>query len=227
MPSPSPAPADPATPVPILTDPATQTVTPGAPPPARRVIGELIRGRVLRLISRGRRALFGGMEIALDPERTTTVTGTLDDVNVVAARGWDPALRVTVMGANPGGINILRSPRWAEIQERHRALLDAGDRRGYWAAVTRDFWAEVNEPWMRAAIARGDQFRFVSDPANPTKIFVTEDGAFVLDAADQRIPSIFGREVELLRAAGYVFEGAIARRPSSTPPSVPPAAPPP
>jgi hypothetical protein len=103
--------------------------------------------------------------IRLDPDTTTTVTGTLRDVETVAVRGQKlPGL--TAMGDNPGGINILRSPKWSLLQEKYKALLEAGDTTGYWKAVTNEFWDTVNKPWLDDAIARGDSFRFVSDPSD-------------------------------------------------------------
>jgi hypothetical protein len=109
------------------------------------------------------------------------------------------------MGEHPGGVNILRSPQWQEIQSRHRPILESGDHLRYWRTVTDEFWTTVNQPWLDEAIARGDNFRFVSSPTDPRAIFVTENGRFVLDEHNERIPSIFGREVEYLQSCGYTF----------------------
>jgi len=68
------------------------------------------------------------------------------------------------MGDNVGGINILRSPKWGEIQAKFKPLLDAGDTTAYWKSVTNEFWETVNKPWLDDAIKRGDNFRFVSKP---------------------------------------------------------------
>ena len=170
-----------------------------------RVIGRFSNGSHLEIISRSSGELYGGNRIGLAADRTTTVTGTLADVNTVATRGGRlPG--VTAMGSNPGAINILRSPRWAAIQEAHRPILEAGETARYWRTVTDEFWNTVNRPWLDEAIARGDQFRFVSNPADDAATFVTNGrGVFQLDEAGQRIRSIFGREVDYLRSRGYRF----------------------
>jgi hypothetical protein len=118
------------------------------------------------------------------------LTGTLDDTNAVARRG-ERLPGATQMGENVGGINILRSPKWGEIQATYKPLLEAGDTTGYWKAVTNEFWDTVNKPWLDEAIARGDNFRFVSNPANEKALFVTagKDNAFVLDSG-KKIQSI-------------------------------------
>jgi len=85
-----------------------------------------------------RRQLHGGNTIKLDPNATTTLTGTLDDTNAVARRG-ERLPGATQMGDNVGGINILRSPKWGEIQVKYKPLLDAGDTTAYWKAVTDEF----------------------------------------------------------------------------------------
>jgi hypothetical protein len=170
-----------------------------------RVIGRYSNGSHLEIIHKGRPTLHGGNTIRLAPDTTTTVTGTLRDVETVAIRG-QKLPGVTVMGDNPGGINILRSPKWNLLQEKYKVLLEAGDTTGYWKAVTNEFWDTANKPWLDDAIARGDSFRFVSDPSDEKAVFVTigKDREFVLDGG-AKIQSIFGREVDYLRAKGYVF----------------------
>jgi hypothetical protein len=170
-----------------------------------RIIGRYQHGSQLEIIPRSKKdVLHGGNTIRLDTDTTTTVTGTLDNVNTVAQRG-ERLPGATLMGENPGGINILRSPQWRAIQEKYRSALEAGDHQGYWKLVTDEFWETMNKPWLDAAMARGDKFRFVSNPADEAAIFVRERDAFVLDANGRRIQSIFGREVEYLRAHGYTF----------------------
>ena len=170
-----------------------------------RVIGRYSNGSHLEIIARGQ-PLHGGNLIRLDPNATTTVTGTLDDVNKVARRGAQlPG--ATSMGANPGGINILRSPQWAAIKAKHMSLLDSGDELRYWQTVTDEFWRTVNKPWLDEALARGDKFRFISNATDESAIYVTRrSGEFVLDEGSNRIKSIFGREVDYLEAHGYVFQ---------------------
>ncbi|HEX2687118.1 MAG TPA: DUF4157 domain-containing protein [Kofleriaceae bacterium] len=167
-------------------------------------IGTYSHGSQLEIISKDVK-LHGGNTIKLDPDATTTLTGTLDDTNAVARRG-ERLPGATQMGENVGGINILRSPKWAEIQTKYKPLLDAGDTTAYWRAVTNEFWDTVNKPWLDEAIARGDNFRFVSNPENEKALFVTagKDNAFVLDNG-KKIQSIFGREVDYLKAKGYTF----------------------
>jgi len=167
-------------------------------------IGTYSHGSQLEIISKDVK-LHGGNTIKLDPDATTTLTGTLDDTNAVARRG-ERLPGATQMGENVGGINILRSPKWGEIQVKYKPLLEAGDTTAYWRAVTNEFWDTVNKPWLDEAIARGDNFRFVSNPENEKALFVTagKDNAFVLDNG-KRIQSIFGREVDYLKAKGYTF----------------------
>ncbi len=174
-----------------------------------KTIGDYQPGSQLEIISR-KSKLHGGNTIALDPKRTTTVTGTLKDTNTVATRGVnaDGSLNgITKMGENSGGINILRSPQWAKIQDKHKALLTAGKTTEYWQTVCDEFWETVNRPWLDAAIKRGDQLRFVSNPTSETALYVTQKNGrdFVLDGSGQKILSIFGREVEYLKKMGYTF----------------------
>ena len=170
-----------------------------------KVIGTYQHGSQLQILSRDVK-LHGGNTIKLDPDATTTITGTLDDTNAIARRG-ERLPGATAMGENTGGLNILRSPKWGEIQAKYKPLLDAGDTTAYWKSVTDEFWETVNKPWLDDAIARGDNFRFVSNPADERALFVTagKDKQFVLDNG-KRIQSIFGREVEYLKSKGYTFK---------------------
>jgi hypothetical protein len=167
-------------------------------------IGKYVQGEYLELTN-AEQVIYGGDKIILHPDVTTTVTGALDEVNVIANRGR--ALPgVTKMGANPGGINILRSPKWGEIKEKYKYMQEAGDELGYWKKVADEFWETANKPWLDEAIARRDAFRFVSDPGTERSLFVTDKlGEFILDANKNKIPSIFSRELEYLKAKGYQF----------------------
>ena len=161
-------------------------------------------GSQLEIVSK--KKLYGGNTIKLDEQATTTVTGTLDDTDSLARRGIKlPG--ATVMGENPGGINILRSPKWKEIQLKYKPLLDSQGETAFWKAVTDEFWETVNKPWLDEAIARGDQLRFVSNPNDERSLFVLSKNkkSFVLDNG-KKIQSIFGREVEYLKAKGYTFK---------------------
>jgi hypothetical protein len=168
-------------------------------------IGRFSNGSQMELIPRGNeRSLHGGNTIKLDPDATTTVTGTLGDVNTLAERGYHlPGS--TLMGENQGGINILRSPEWQAIKNKYRDILKSGDELKYWKTVTDEFWETVNKPWLDEAIARGDSFRFISNPADEFATHVTRNGEFVVDAAGQKTRSIFGREVDYLTSKGYKF----------------------
>ncbi|MFO7563103.1 MAG: DUF4157 domain-containing protein [Enhygromyxa sp.] len=167
-------------------------------------IGVFSNGSHLEVISKGTK-LHGGNTIHLNPNKTTTITGVLSDTNAVGQRGVKMP-GATVMGPNEGGINLLRSPKWPEILEKHKAIREAGDELRYWKTVTDEFWSTVNRPWLEDAIKRGDQIRFISDPGLDTAIYVTrKDGSFVLDASGNKIKSIFGREVDYLKSKGYTW----------------------
>jgi hypothetical protein len=175
-------------------------------PKSGKVFGRYSSGNFMEVQSKSTN-LYGGNTIKLHPEKTTTLTGTLDDVNAVADRGFNlPG--ATVQGPNPGGINILRSPKWQEILNKHKAIFDAGDTSRYWKTVTDEFWETVNKPWLDDAIARGDNFRFVSNPSDDFAIFVTNKKGteFILDSSGKKIKSIFAGEVEYLKSKGYTFQ---------------------
>lgn len=121
----------------------------------------------------------------------------------VAVRG-EHLQGVTKMGANDGGINILRSPTWSVIKNAHLDI-KVTDPARYWEIVTDEFWNTANKPWLDEAIARDDALRFVSDPTDELAVYVTdEDGKYVMKNGE-RIRSIFGREVDYLKANGYAF----------------------
>lgn len=161
-----------------------------------KLFGKFSRGKFLEVISK-KQKLFGGNKILLSGNRTTTITGSLSDVNVVARRG-ESLSGVTKMGQNVGGINILRSPKWSKIITKHtrNGVTD-------WAKVSDEFWNTVNKPWLDDAIKRGDNFRFVSDPLNEVAKYVNKNGKFILDVNGNKIKSIFWREFEYLKSKGY------------------------
>ena len=177
-----------------------------------KIIGKFSRGRSLEIIDDI--SLHGGNNIILSTNKTTTVTGVLDDVNIVARRGVTESQTlngITKMGENIGGINILRSPQWAEIRLKYKSILDSGDELSYWKKVTDEFWETVNKPWLDEAMARSDKFRFVSNPNSERAIYVTNKRGFVLDANGNKITSIFGREIEYLKSKGYtILDNGIA-----------------
>ncbi|MGH1343724.1 MAG: hypothetical protein ACRBN8_19360 [Nannocystales bacterium] len=183
--------------------------------PGDSLFGRFVRGQHLTIVSR-RGALFGGNTIRLSRTKTTTIVGTLDDTNTVARRGLTPdgdINGITLMGDNPGGINILRSPRWQQLQQTHHALRQV-DEAQFWRRVTDEFFTTVNRPWLQEAIRRGDAIRLVSNPADDVAIYVTtRTGEFVLNGG-QRVRSIFGREVQFLQQNGYRIgtDGVAVRR---------------
>ena len=167
------------------------------------LIGRFSSGSQLEIIPRNEREkLYAGTTIKLSPEKTTTITGTLTDTNIVAERGFF-APGTTLVGENVGGINVLRSPQWKAIQEKHHPLLAANPSL-YWKTVSDEFWETVNKPWLDDAVRRGDAFRFVSDPNLDAALYVTKNKKFVLYNGE-RIRSIFGREVDYLKSHGYAF----------------------
>ncbi|WP_212005046.1 fibronectin type III domain-containing protein [Chitinophaga sp. HK235] len=180
-------------------------------------VGAYKRGEYLLVKPANNTELFGGNRINVANGRTVTVTGILEDVNLVADAGnRDIAKMQPNYGANPGGINILRSGKWGQIQSDLEYLKEQKGITAYWDAVTEEFWETANKPWIDAAIARGDEFRFVSDPNDMRSLFVrdkvtkqyayrmNENGAPILEN-DQKVlvKSIFSREIEYLKANGY------------------------
>ena len=171
------------------------------------VIGKFTRGSSLEIIDN--KVLHGGNNIDLSTNKTTTITGTLDDVNLVASRGVNPNNSfngITAANvANEGGINILRSPAWGQIKNKYKTVVN--NKNVYdWEKIADEFWETVNKPWLDEAITRGDNIRLVSSPTNPKAIYVTDDlGEFVLDASGNKITSIFGREINHLKAKGYTI----------------------
>gem|GEM_PF-2423746 len=173
---------------------------------AGRPMGTFSRGNALEIAST-RNTLHGGNTITLAPDRTTTILGSMNDVGVVRRRGLE-MIGVTMQGSNPGAINSLFSPRWRQIMDLHNPILEAGDSPRYWRTVTSQFWDEVNGPWIREAIERGDQIRLVSNPDDAANLArILEDGT--------EMQTIFARELAELRAAGYrILDNGMAIPPS-------------
>jgi hypothetical protein len=108
------------------------------------------------------------------------------------------------MGSNPGAINILRNPLWPQLKKQYN-ITDISPPSD-WQIVTDRFWNEANKPWIDEAIARGDIFRFVSNPTVEKNLYVTDRrGAYILDSLGNRIKSIYQRELDYLRENGYTF----------------------
>jgi hypothetical protein len=118
-----------------------------------------------------------------------------------------------VQGENPGGVNILRSPEWDAIQTKHKHLEESNPNE-YWRKVTDEFWETVNKPWLESAISRGDNIRLVSNPGDPRAMYTNKKGRFILDDNGEKIPSLFAREINLLKANGYLIgDDGIAYKP--------------
>ena len=169
-----------------------------------KLLGNYVPGEKLEIISK-RKKLYGGNTIKLDPNATTTVTGNLPMVNAVAERGL-LAPGLTTQGANPGGINILRSPKWDAIQEEFKPINGPEDEPRYWKEVSDAFWERENKPWLDEAVARGDKLRFVSDPNDPKAIYAWDPNGQPRMHNGVQQKSIFGREVDYLKSKGYSFE---------------------
>jgi hypothetical protein len=174
-----------------------------------KLIGKFFRGNSLEIID-DVASLHGGNRILLSTNKTTTITGTLDDVNVVAKRGVNADNTFNGITAanveNVGGINILRSPKWGQIKNKYKSVNAKGETIYDWNKIADEFWETVNKPWLDDAIARGDDFRLVSNPLDTKAIYVTDDlGNFVLDVSGNKIKSIFGREIDYLKSKGYTI----------------------
>ena len=143
-------------------------------PDTGKEFGKFLKGKYLELVGSKKNVLFGGNKIVLSAEETTTVTGILFDVNSVARRG-QVLEGVTKMGAIKGGINILRSSKWSELLEKYK-YLESINKNKYYKKVTDEFWEQVNKPWLDEAIKRGDQVRFVTDPASDVGKYVIVKG---------------------------------------------------
>ncbi|MBB4806831.1 hypothetical protein HNP38_002127 [Chryseobacterium defluvii] len=187
-------------------------------PPVKRLVnpqtgkefGNFLRGKYLELTG-SKTQIFGGNTILLEADKTTTVTGILEDVNTVARRG-EVMEGITKMGMNDGGINILRSPKWGKILEKYK-YLEAVDKNKYYKKVTDEFWEKVNKPWLDEAIKRKDPIRFVTDPDSDIGKYVkTGKNKFAVDESGNKIPTIFSREVEHLRKNGYQINGHVATK---------------
>ncbi|BAV04392.1 hypothetical protein SAMN05421788_110119 [Filimonas lacunae] len=173
-------------------------------------MGKFERGRQL-IITDPAILLYGGNVIQLAPDKTTTITGTMDDVEVVALRGRTSdgkALNgITLSGeVNDGGVNILRSPRWGELKKEYGKKVGKNEWVYDWESISNKFWEEINEPWLEAAVLLGDPIRLESNPAKDRAIFVTDaKGEFVLSNG-KKVPSIFGREVAYITSKGYKIQ---------------------
>jgi hypothetical protein len=131
--------------------------------------------------------LWGGNDIGMVANKTTTILGKTDDIGFVKAFGLHRS------GANKGSLNILNGTKeWNEISAKYK------DQAGEWLeggfqSTRQEFFDTVNKPLLDEAISRGDNFRMVSDPNDISKL-VDENGV-----------TVFGMEVQHLIDNGYTF----------------------
>ena len=121
-----------------------------------KLIGKFSRGNSLEIIDDI--TLHGGNTITLSPNKTRTITGTLDDVNLVAERGVNVDKTFNGITAanveNVGGINILRSPKWGQIKNKYKTVNGTGQTVYDWGKISDEFWETVNKLSWRAFVTR-------------------------------------------------------------------------
>jgi hypothetical protein len=171
-------------------------------PKSGLVFGQYTQGEFMRIDRIN--TIYKGSLIELDPNKTTTILGRLPQIDEVAKPGV--LAEIVESGASPGGINRLSVPGWTQIEEKYAYLKQVNEEL-FWQTVSDEFWTLYNKPWLEDAIARGDNFRFVSDPTDDLVIYATIGTPPTLkrNAQGQIIPTIFYREKELLKEAGYIF----------------------
>ncbi|KAB8152086.1 hypothetical protein EZY14_015245 [Kordia sp. TARA_039_SRF] len=177
---------------------------------SQNIIAKFVKGAKLELVGSRFKNLFGGGIIVLHPERTVAVTGILDDMKIIKGLGLKNLWK---QGSNIGGLDILSSPVWKKLKLKYKAL-EKTNNKLYWKKITKDFWDEVNKPWLDDIIARGDDVRFISDPSLETSKYVFDDKLrmFATDEFGKKVPTIFSKEVEYLKNNGYEIIGHIARK---------------
>lgn len=118
--------------------------------------------------------------IRANPEKTTTVLGTyVDDTGNIIDKQLGYPKSLNYLEPKKGGFNLLNTP-----DELYTAL--GPDR----------FWKEVNEPFLKTAIDRGDDIYLATKPtALNTRNPNNSDGL-----------SGFGREYKYLSDRGYVYD---------------------
>ncbi|GGG23199.1 hypothetical protein GCM10011344_24910 [Dokdonia pacifica] len=177
-----------------------------------KAVASFTRGEIFEILIKDGRKLFGGNSIKLSRESTVVVTGTVKDVEFVKTFSRK-GNRVWKTGVNIGGIDILSSKRWFEIQEKF-IKIKSTNLNLYWETVKDEFWREVNQPWLDDVIARGDSVRFVSNPKSKKSLYSTDrkTGKLIKDESGGLFLSIFGREINYLIKNGYKIEGEIASK---------------
>ncbi|TWB41878.1 hypothetical protein [Nitrospirillum pindoramense] len=129
-----------------------------------------------------------GVLLQTKPGQTTTILGsyTNDMKSIVDELG---NVKSTDLGPRKDDFNVLNVP-----DELYKS--------------PQQFWSEYNEPWLKNAIDRGDNFLMVTKPAFDVTDIRT--GASVLARPNpitgQMELSGFGREYLTMRRAGYVYQ---------------------
>src|SRR5690606_14273698 len=111
---------------------------------------------------------FGG-PIVCNPGKTVTVIGKYRDAVDGGGIRIIRENKLYEYGENLGGVNILDDPGWT--------------------------W-DINEKWLREAVARNDIIRVISDPREAENLWST--------VGSTRSP--FGNEVAVLESLGYKFD---------------------
>jgi hypothetical protein len=184
------------------------------------VTGEFQRWVKFELTGDLPQKLYGGSTILLNKESTVGIIGVLDDsmlvkqvatrIKGVINRGINDKFHLT---DNVGGLDILQTSEWGNIQEKFAHLLKI-DREEFWYKVNEEFWKKANKPWLEEIVKRGDDVRLVSDPSLETSryIYLPKEKRFATYRG-KRIQKIFNKEVEFLeKLNGYEIQGAVARK---------------
>jgi hypothetical protein len=126
-----------------------------------------------------------GVIIRANPEKTTTVLGTYaDDTGKIIDNQLGYPKTLNYLEPKKGGFNLLNTP-----DDLYNAM--GADK----------FWKEVNEPFLQAAIDRGDEIYLATKPTVfNTRNLKNSDGL-----------SGYGREYKYLTDRGYVYDQTTGR----------------
>jgi len=121
-----------------------------------------------------------GLKLEAIPSKTTTIIGNFnDDMKYIIDELGD--IKSTNFEAKPGGFNVLNVPD------------------DEWIRLGPDgFWDTHNAPWLQQAINRQDIIK-VATP-------ITDKYIYRLDDFGNRVLTGFGREVQMLDNAGYIYD---------------------
>lgn len=166
------------------------------------VVAEYSHGRYIKF-EKGADAIYGTRQIDLS-EGTTALIGNSDAVKpfVELKQGFKGLF---TRGANPGGLNVLRSGKWEDFWNGFSHIKNKAERL---RLTSNKFWDEVNQPWLKDAADRGDEFRLLTNPKKQKFLWQGDANGFYFHNG-KRIPTIFKKEIDFLVANGYhapVFE---------------------